>query len=252
MKTKQLNSVLILLFFLCFSSNLFSQKNLSTEINSEKESSIFRNMLNVDDLIGDVELYSLDDKDITVNYLEKQDPETILFARTMLALGAGFGFGENQTLWCLHAAYYLRLAMFTNSALYGSFGAAYSGLNNDDFKQSFVDLQLKLLMFSTISRLNEIRLIYGLLGAYGFGSDKYNGFTTDITRITLAVVVGFQLMLAANWSLAIQTSLFTYQSQTLKPEGGGEFKDNFTNVLINKNNLLTLSLFFHLGNRNRR
>jgi opacity protein-like surface antigen len=241
---KSFNVPFILLFFIC--SCAFSQNGPNLNSTLESENNIFSVFK-----LQDVKLYTpLEEKQITIDYVENQDP-ALAFARTMLGVGAGFGFGEDQTLWCLHAAYYLRLKMFTNSALYGSFGAAYSGLNNDNFSQSIVDMQLKLLMFSTISRLNEIRLIYGILGAYGFGSDKFDGFTTDITRFTLAAVLGLQLMLAANWSIALITNMFTYQSQTLKPESGGEFKDNFTNVLINKNNLLTLSLIFHLGNKNR-
>jgi putative flippase GtrA len=102
-------------------------------------------------------------------------------------------------------------------------------------------------MFHTIPRLREIRLIYGILGGYGFGSEKFDNFTTDITRVTLAVVMGFQLILSATWSLALQTNIVTNTNWTFKPESGGEFKNDFTNFLINKNNILTLSLLSNLG-----
>jgi len=248
MKTKQLNSVLTLLLILCFSSSLFSQNSLS----SKEKNMLYHSVFNAENVIEDIDLNALDNKEITINYLEEDGPEeTLMFAKTMLALGAGFGFGDDQTLWCLHAAYYMQLALFSNSAFYGSFGAVYNGFSNDGFKQNIIDLQLQFLMYTAISKLNEIRLIYGILGGYGFGNEKFDSFKTDITRFTLAAVIGFQLMFATSWSLAIQTNLLTYQSSTFKPESGGEFKNDFTNVLVNKNNLLTISLLFHLGAMSR-
>ena len=78
-----------------------------------------------------------------------------------------------------------------------------------------------------------------------FGTLSY----ADITRINVALVAGFQLMLAARWSLAIQTNIVAHNRWTYKPESGGEFKNDFTNFFFNKNNLLTLSLIFHLKKR---
>lgn len=251
MKTKNL----FLLFAIVISTISFSQNYSSLESSSLIENQSSENYsifdsINIDDLTEEINLNPLENKTITVNYLEEQNTlQELVFANTMLALGAGLGFGEDETLWCLHAAYYLRLALYAKSALYASFGAVYNGSTINDFNVNIIDLQLKLLMFSSISKLNEIRLIYGLLGGYGFGSEKFDGYTTDITRITLAAVIGLQLMLATNWSLSLQTNLLAYQSRTFKPENGSEFKDNFTNVLINKNNIISLSLLFNLGRR---
>ncbi len=247
MKTKLSSVISVTMLF------LFTQTNAQIEFQNDfsldkKEitSGDFSN-LETEYILDDFKSYLENKPELSLNSLEEQKPEDILFAVQMLAVGAGLGFGEDETLWCLHAAYYYKLRQFQRSALYGSLGLAYNGLSINDRTQSLVDLQLQLLMFQSISQLNEIRLIYGILGSYGFGNEKFNDFNTDITRITLAVVVGFQLMLSTRWSLGLQTNLVAHNRWTFKPESGGEFKNDFTNFLINKNNLLTLSLFFNLG-----
>jgi hypothetical protein len=202
--------------------------------------------INTDYILDDFKSYLENKPELSTIFSEEQ-VEEILFAIQMIAVGAGLGVGEDETSWCLHATYYYKLRQFQRSALYGSLGLTYNGLNINDQSRNIVDLQLRLLMFHTISQLNEVRLIYGLLGGYGFGSEKFNNFNTDITRVTLAVVMGFQLMLSTRWSLSLQTNVVSHNSWTFKPESGGEFKNDFTNFLIMKNNLLTLSLFFNIG-----
>lgn len=254
MKIKQLKKVLLILLVLLMSASLYSQSDFQFKIPSYEPESVIdkiksdvKNDLNIADL-EEVEIIYIDD-------IEPQDAvQTILFIRNMLAIGAGFGFGENEFLWCLHAAYYMKFMTFGRSAFYGSLGAVFENGDFDNYKTSLFDIQLKLLMFTAISRLNEIRLMYGLLAAYGFGHQKYDSGEYSnkdkLTQLTLGLIVGFQLMIAANWSLALQTNLFTYKSQTWKPEGGGSSYDNNTSFgFINKNNILALSIYFHLGGR---
>ncbi|EDP72830.1 hypothetical protein FBALC1_17052 [Flavobacteriales bacterium ALC-1] len=235
--------------FLCLFMQLNAQSQFFNDFNfNEKEikAEDFTN-LEIDYILDDFKSFLENKPEVSLKTFEEQNPEDIIFAMQMLAVGAGLGLGEDETLWCLHAAYYYKLRQYKRSALYASLGLVYDGLSIGDRTQSLIDLQLKLLMFHSISKLNEIRLIYGLLGGYGFGNEKYNNFTTDITRVTLAVIMGVQLMLSTRWSIALQTNLITHRALTYKPESGEEYKNDFTNFLIAKNNLLTLSLFFNIG-----
>lgn len=249
MKTKC--SLVLSILVWCSLIQLNAQSDVLSDFNLDKKEIKAEDFANFETeyILEDFNSFLENKPELSSRINEPRDPESIIFAMQMLAVGAGLGLGEDETLWCLHAAYYYRLKQYQRSALYASLGLVYDGLSILDRTQNLINLQLKLLMFQTISQLNEIRLIYGLLGGYGFGSEKFNGFTTDITRITLALVVGFQLMLSTRWSLAVQTNLVAHNRWTYKPESGGEFKNDFTNFLINKNNLLTLSLIFNLGKR---
>jgi hypothetical protein len=180
---------------------------------------------------------------------EVHDPQDLIrFASTMLAVGAGLAFGDSQTLYCLHAAYYLRLAMYTRSALYGSLGAAFDGLSNDSFTRSLIDLQFRLLMFHAITQYRQVHLIYGLMLAYAFGTEKFDGGSKyDITRFTAALVMGFNIILSAQFSIMLQTNILAHQRWTQKLNSS-EIENNTTWGFINKNNLLTLSLVWTLAN----
>jgi hypothetical protein len=247
MKTKK--SFLLGILFFCCMIQLHAQSELFNDFNFENKEIKAEDFtkVNTDFILEDFQSYMENKPEMSTKVNEKQSVEDILFAMQMVAIGAGLGLGEDETSWCLQAAYFYRLKQFQKSALYGVLGAAYSGFNFNDQTQNIIDIQLKLLMFTTLSKLNEIRLIYGLMAAYGFGKEKFNSFTTDITRFTLAAVVGFQLMLSTRWSLALETNLLSHNKWTYKPESGGEFKQDFTNFFINKNNLLTLTLLFNLG-----
>ena len=247
MNQKTLYSVLILL--LCLSYRLQGQSSALTDFKFDKKEIKAEDFTNIetDNILVDFKSYLENKPELSTKIYEQVKLEDIVFALQMLSVGAGVAFGEDQTSWCLQATYYYRLKLFQRSALYASLGTMYSGYSYNDLSENLIDLQLRLLMFHTISALNEIRLLYGLLAGYGFGNEKYNDYKTDITRLTLAAVVGFQLMLSTRWSLALETNILAYNSLKYKPEGGGEYKDNFTNFFINKNNLLTLSLLFNLG-----
>ncbi|MDH7913777.1 hypothetical protein [Winogradskyella sp. SYSU M77433] len=247
MKQKILYSVLILLFSLSY--KIQAQSNSLTDFKFNKKEIKAEDFTNIetDYILEDFKYYLENKPELSTKVNEQIKPEDIVFALQMLSVGAGVAFGEEQTSWCLQAAYYYRLKLFQRSALYTSLGAMYSGYSYDDLSENLIDLQLRIIMFHTISTLNEIRLLYGLLAGYGFGNEKYNDYKTDITRLTLAAVVGFQLMLSTTWSLALETNILAYNSLKYKPDGGGEYKDNSTYFFINKNNLLTLSLLFNLG-----
>lgn len=246
MKTKI--SFVLSMLILCSLIPLNAQSDFLNGYNFDKKEIKAEDFTNLETgyLVEDFKSYLDNKPELSIGADEQIRPEDIVFAMQMLAVGAGLGFGEDETFWCLQAAYYYRLKLFQRSALYASLGLNYEGASIGDQNQSLVGIQLSLLMFHTISQLNEIRLLYGLLGGYGFGNEKFDDFTTDITRITLAAVVGFQLMLSTRWSLALHTNLVAHNRWTFKPESGGEFKSDFTNFFINKNNLLTLTLIFNL------
>ena len=242
---------IFLISFFLFSQNFDSQNLFTTSIALPEANATFYPSV-VEKLYEDLGLNGASVTLKPADYLMPQDPEqAAVFARTMLALGAGFGFGDDETLWCLHAAYYMQLALYTNSALYGALGATYNGSSTDNFNRSFIDFQFKMLMFTAITRYNQVHLIYGALLAYGLGTDKFdNGFNTDITRLTAGLILGFNIILTTQLAIMLQTNIFAYQSQTLKPDSGNEFKSNNTWGLINKNNILALSLVFTLANSN--
>lgn len=254
MKTKHSNIVYIALL-LFFSSNLFSQDNIFKTIEeATKDGFVIESYIEDNIDIVSNELFGVSEEFRETYELEDQNTQEVaaVFARTLLALGAGIGFGNDDTLWCLHAAYYLRAAMFSSTALYVSLGVLYSGLSNDSFSRSFLELQFRALMFTPITRYKQVNFIYGLLLAYAFGADSFDsGGKTDFTRLTLALVVGFQIILTSTLSLMLQTNVLAHIRDTFKPESGGEFKDNNTRGYINKNNLLVLSLVWNLGGANR-
>lgn len=247
MKTKM--SFVLSVLFLCSLIQLNAQSEFLNDFNLSDKEIKAEDFTNIDTnyIVEDFKTYLENKPELNANINEQVSPEDIVFSMQMLAVGAGLGFGDDQTFWCLQAAYYYRLKLFQRSALYASLGLNYEGASIGEQNQNLVGLRLSLLMFQTISQLNEIRLIYGLLGGYGFGKEKFDDFSTDITRITLAAVIGFQLMLSTQWSLALHTNIISHTRWTFKPESGGEFKSDFTNFFINKNNLLTLSLIFNLG-----
>lgn len=253
MKLKQLKLVFALVLTALTINLTFSQNSLDGAQFSDEEKSIF-STVNVDDLAEGVDLYSIDEALLHVDYYEEeQSLEEVVFALTMLSLGAGLGFGDDETLWCFHAGYYLRLALYTKSALYGVLGVVYNGLSNSgssfDFTQNLIDFQLKFLMFTAISRLLEVNLVYGILFAYGIGNEKFDNFKTDINQFTAAAVIGLSLVLTANLMLAMHTNLFAYTDTKFKPDSGEEFNQDSTRFLLNKGSIFAVSLLFNLNRR---
>lgn len=258
MKFKQLKLAFALVLTALTINLTFSQNSLDGAQFYEEETSVFSNV-NVDDLAEGVDLYSIDEATLHVDYYEEQTPEEVAaFALTMLAVGAGLGFGDNDTLWCLHAGFYLRLALFSRSAFYGVLAAVYNGQNNDvgssgessfKLKRSLIDFQLKFLMFTAISTLLEVNFMYGILLAYGIGNEKFDNFKTDINQFTAAAVIGFYLVLSSAISIALHTNLFAYTDTKFKPESGNEFNQDSTRFLLNKGSIFAVSLLFHLNNR---
>ncbi|WP_299223481.1 hypothetical protein [uncultured Psychroserpens sp.] len=255
MKTKQLISALLILFFISttqqsFSQNLFETDFSTSEFKISSETVDIRNYeIDVDDFNLD---YDISEAPKSITESDAQD-NAVAFALNMIAFGVGFGFTDLETLWCLHAAYYLRLAMLGNKALYASAGVGYNGISGDFITSSILDVSLKVLMFSLLAkRFQQVRAQYGVFAKYAFGSiDFENGYKNDITRLSLGILVGLHILLSPQWSLMVQTNLLTYQEQTTELEDNSEIKDSQTFGLINKNNLLLLSLVFTLPSRNR-
>ena len=206
--------------------------------------------------------YEINTDEYALNYTLEDAPKSITendakeaalnFAPNMVGFGVGFGFNADQTLWCISAEYYLRLAMLKNAAIYGALGAGYNGSNSDILSTSILNVTLKVLMFTQlIKEYQQVRFLYGLFGGYGFGNEKFeDGFSYDITRLTLGLVVGFQILLARQWSLMIQTNIFNYQELTRTYEDF-EIKDYSRWALVNKSNLLAFSLIYTFGNSKR-
>jgi len=257
MKTKLL--YLMVLGFLLINASPQLQSQTLFENDTSFQSLEF-NSFNTETI--DLRTYEINVDDYALDYSVENAPKSITendaqelvmnYALNMVAFGVGFGFNSDQTLWCLHAEYYLRLAMLKNAAVYGALGAGYTGSSSDFVNTTLFNVTLKVLMFTQLVRqFQQVRFLYGVFGGYGFGKEKFeDGFTYDLTRLTLGLVVGFQIMLAQQWALMIQTNIFNYQEQTREYEDF-ETKDYSRWALINKNNLLAFSLIYTFGNSNR-
>jgi hypothetical protein len=257
MKTKQLYLMLLALFTINAATQLQSQ-NLFENETTFQDLDVTSMSLNTIDL----RTYEINTDDFELEYsienapqsITENDAETVvaLYAYSMIAFGAGFGFTEFETLWCLHAEYYLRLALIGNAAVYGSLGLGHNSTNADNFTSNITDVFLKVLMFSVLAKqYQQVKLQYGILAKYGFGNYKYNdGYKTDITTLALGIVLGLHILITSQWSFMVQTNLLTYQELTNKFDGG-ETKSNSTFGLINKSNILAFSLVYTLANSKR-
>ncbi|MCB0461972.1 MAG: hypothetical protein KDC81_04650 [Flavobacteriaceae bacterium] len=247
MKTTFLKPALFTLLLTLFFNNLIAQNNFDASATLQHSSFNFESTA-LDNLQDEVNLYAFEETK-PIDFYEIQDERSVaaILARAMFGFGAGIAFGENETIWCLQAAYYMQLSMFANSALYGALGLVYEGWSYDNFTRSLFDFQLKLLMFSALTRYKEVFLVYGILGAYGFGSEKYNNFNTDITRFTASLILGLNIILTTRLTLAIHTSMFSYQRYNYKPENGNDYNNSFSRFFLNKQNLVALTLLINLS-----
>ncbi|MEW4922286.1 hypothetical protein [Algibacter sp. 2305UL17-15] len=247
MKTKHLNFVCVLLLFL-FSSSLFAQDSMFKLIADATENTFTIEPYIAENLdTAQEDLFAITDEFRESYTLEPHDIDGArTLAATMLAIGAGFGFGSDQFLYCLHAAYYLQLATMGNSFLYGALGLAFNGLSNDFLTRSFLEFQLRLLMFSPITQFSQVYFLYGLLLAYGIGTEKFDsGGKYDLTAFTAAFVVGLAIILTSQLTFMVQTNALAHVRQTQKPDNGGaKIENNNTWGAINQNNLILMSLVF--------
>lgn len=254
MKTRKLFLMVLALFLINTASQLQSQNLNENEITFQdldivSMSSSTIDLRSYEVNIDDYKLeYSVENatKSITQNDAEANITD---YALSMMAFGVGFGLISDQTLWCLHAAYYYRLAMLKRAAVYGALGVGYNGSNSDFVSTTLLEITLKVLMFAQlVKQFKQVRFLYGLAVGHGFGKEKFDGgYSYDITRLTMGIVLGFQIMLAHQWALMIQTNIFNYQEQTAKFEGN----ENTTYsrwALINKSNLLAFSLVYTFAN----
>lgn len=250
MKTIFRNLISIFVFSLLCSFTVNAQ---SSELNfsSFTDDFSFSDVIYIDDLAEGGNLLELVDKKADpIDYVEVHDDPTIAYAAYMLGFGAGVGFGESQTLWCLQSAFYWRLAMMQKSAFYLALGAAYEGFSSDFVDGSLINLYLRGLFFTPITKYHQVQLVYGLLFAYGFGKEKFDSGDIDITRLTIGAVLGLNIILSSYWSLMLQTNIFTYQNTDFD-DGVGSFSDNSTFFFLNKNNVLALTLIYNLSRRSQ-
>ena len=253
MKTKTLFSILTLLLFLCTTTQLKAQNSFDNAINFNKFDTFSETIdLRTYEITLDEEFqYDVSKTPTSITEYEKQE-KVVAFALKMIAFGVGFGFTEFETLWCMHAEYYLRLALFQNAAFYGALGVGYEGISGDFLTTNLLNVTLKLLMVSLLAKqYQQVRIQYGAYARYAFGKNKFDdGFKNDLTVLTAGLILGLHILLTTQWSLMVQTNVLTYQEQTVKVDGN-ETKSNSTFGLINKNNLIALSLVYTFGNRNR-
>ncbi|WP_323787492.1 hypothetical protein [Psychroserpens sp.] len=257
MKTKLLFLMTFAFFLINSATQLQSQNLYENEITFQD-----LDIASISSQTIDLKSYEVNIDDYELDYSVENAPKSITqndaqvnavaYALSMVAFGVGFGFTEFETLWCIHAEYYLRLALFTNSAIYAALGAGYNSINGDNFTANILDVTLKLLMFAAlVKRYQQVKFLYGIFGRYGFGSEKFNdGFKTDFTRLVVGLIVGFQILISPQWSFMIQTSVLNYQEQ-IRKYSGIEIKDNTTWGLINKNNILAFSLVYTFANSKR-
>ena len=252
MKTKHLHAILTLFLFVFITNTSVAQSLFDNGYATDLDP-----LTNIEPI--DLRTYELDIDSFALDYDISEAPESITahedaaqvaatFVRAFLAFGAGLGFGNDDTLYCFHAAYYLKLAMVASSALYGSLGVVYSGLSGNNITESLIDLQLKFLMFTAITRYKQVHFLYGLMVAYGFGTLKFDSsYSYDITKLTAALVLGLSIILTTQWAIMLQTNVLAYISQKQKFEGN-ETKDSNTYGFINKNNILAFSLVYMFAN----
>ncbi|MBC3759872.1 hypothetical protein H7U19_15780 [Hyunsoonleella sp. SJ7] len=255
MKTRHLNFVCILLLFL-LSNSMFSQENNMFKLIADATEHTFEIVPTALEIAEDAPeaLMGISD-DFRESYaLEPHDPDgAYVLAATMIAIGAGIGFGDNQFgvnqfLYCLHAAYFIRLATMGKSFLYGAVGLALLGTSTDNLTRTLLEPSLRVLMFSPLTMFSQVYLFYGLMFAYAFGTEDFdNGFKYDITLLTAALVVGFAIILSSTLTLKIQTHLVSHTRQTQEPDGGGAKSEiNRTWGTIMQNNLLLFALLINL------
>ncbi|NRA91072.1 MAG: hypothetical protein HRU26_00035 [Psychroserpens sp.] len=259
MNSKLYKIVILTLLFVGF-SNLSSAQELNFT-NLQNTS-----LLSSEQATIDLKTYEVNAEDYTLDYSIENAPKSITesetqeqvlsYAMTMLAMTAGFGVlnsslgSGNQTLWCLGAEYFYRIALINKAAFYGALGANYEGSSSDFVDFSLFQFSLNLLMFQQlVKRFQQVRWMYGIATFYGFGKEKFeNGFDYDVTRLTIGLVLGLQIMLSQQWALMIRTNLFNYQEQKREYEDF-EATDYNRWALINKSNILAFSLIYTFGNR---
>ncbi|MFD2725774.1 hypothetical protein [Hyunsoonleella rubra] len=250
MKTRHLNFVCILVLFL-FSNSMFSQDYNMFKLIADATENTFEIAPTAIEIAEDAPsaLMGVSD-DFRESYaLEPHDPEgAYLLSATMLALGVGIAFGNDNFLYCLHAAYFMRLASLGKSFLYAAAGLALIGASNDFFTQFLVEPSLRLLMFSPLTMFSQVYLFYGLMLAYAFGSEDFDsGGKDDITRFTAALVVGFAIIISSVLTLRLETNLVTHTRLTREPDGGGtKFETNNTIGTIMQNNFLLFGVLINL------
>ncbi|MDG5491043.1 hypothetical protein [Psychroserpens sp. SPM9] len=253
MKTKHVLTMVLLLFFMSTTTSLTAQNVFDTKTDFDQfmvasETLDLRTYeINLDE---DIQYdFSKAPKNITENDAQEN---LAAFALNMIAFGAGFGFTDLETLWCLHAAYYLRFATFSNKAAYAALGVGYNYTNAEFLTVGLFDLSLRVMMLSVLSkRFQQVRAQYGVFAKYAFGTNKFeDGFKNDLTRFSFGLFVGLHILLTKQWSMMIQTDLLTVEKQTLKSDGN-EITNNQTYGFINKNNLLILTLVFTLPDSKR-
>ncbi|MEM1002092.1 MAG: hypothetical protein AAGH46_05545 [Bacteroidota bacterium] len=248
-----MKSIYALIIGLLFTPMTFAQLDYNESYFQEFEKKVaVMNAFDDSNFVNTFEVPSFEDEVVTVEYEAREAVMSDTpFMRNMQGILAGFGVVESAFSWCIGASYYLMLKRWERMAFYGALSVLYSGLSDDNLSQNIIEFQLQTLMFTALAALSEIRLVYGLSFGYGFGSRKINSFKEDLTRLTIAAVIGLQLLMSPTWSLLIQTSPFAYTNSKFKYEGF-EQTENITSFLINKNNLLTLTAVFYLWNNRSR
>ncbi|WP_298901180.1 hypothetical protein [uncultured Psychroserpens sp.] len=254
MKTKHLLAMVLLLFISSITTRVEAQNIFenNTEYNSLSLSSETIDLRTYEINLDDEIQYDISNAPKSITQFEAQK-NAVAYALNMIAFGVGFGFTDLETLWCMHAEYYLRLALVQNAAFYGAFGIGYSSINGDFLNTNLLNVSLKLLMVSLLAKqFQQVFLQYGIFAKYAFGKNKFNdGFKNDLNVLTAGLIIGLHILLTTRWSLMVQTNVLTYEEQTIKTEGS-ETKSDSTFGLINKNNILALSLVYTFGNRNRK
>ena len=242
----------MLFLFALFLGSSYAQNSLA-EVKPVFNENSFSTVIQVDDL-ADVDMGDFEEKVITIDHFEAEEQSAsdivAVFAVTMLGIGAGLGLFDGETEWCLKLALYYRIALMTNTALYAAIGLLYSGLSADNYDQTLFQIAASLLWFTAITRYKQVHLVYGFLFGYAFGTQKLDSnFEWDIRRFTASLVLGFNIILAANLALLLQTAIVTHERDTLEESNGGnEIKNDYTLAFINKRQLFAVSLILTLGN----
>ena len=249
MKTNSFNSIFALAIFALFFGQTFAQNSLA-EVKPVFNENSFSTVINVDDL-QNVDMSTLEEEVITIDHYEAEDQEAEIvaaFALAMLGIGAGLGFFDEETEWCLKLGLFYRLALMTNTAMFAAITILYSGISADFYNQTLFTIAANLLWFTAITRYKQVHLVYGILFGLGFGNQKFDDdFKWDINRFTASLVLGFNIILATNLSLLLTTGLLTHVRDKYE-NNGNEQEDDYTWGFINKRQLFAATLLITLGN----
>lgn len=159
--------------------------------------------------------------------------------------------GNSQFSYCLGAEYQHKITgadQNPRGAGYLGAFATYSGLNGDDVSQSAFRVGAGYTQFNRLTAFNEVQWTYGAKGYYETGEYDSFGFIEDLTGIGVYLFTGINIRICDRASLGFEVPVVSYLNRTFE-SNGNETEQNQIWAGFNKDNMVSASLRWHLGNR---